>query len=451
MISLLAALAAALPAGGVAAAPPGWKAGVAKVVITPPGPMWMSGYASRDKPADGVLHDLWAKALALEDPAGNRLVLITADLIGTTRALTGAVAAHLERAHRLPRAALMFATSHTHSGPMIERNLTPMVDLPEGEAKKVREYTAALEKKLIRLADDALSALAPAALSWGNGTCGFAVNRRNNPEAGVPELRAAGALKGPVDHDVPVLRVAAPDGRLRAVVFGYACHNTVLSGYQWCGDYAGFAQIEIEKAQPGALALYFAGCGGDQNPLPRRKVELAEKYGRELADSVAAVLAGRLEPIAGAAAARFAEVDLPFERIPTADDLAEQLKNKNVYEQRRARLLTALLKADGRLSPTYPYPVQVWRPGAGPTWIALGGEVVVDYSIRLKKELGPGRTWVTAYAGDVPAYIPSARVLAEGGYEGGGAMVYYGLPSRWGGRVEELIVEKVRSIVPAGN
>ena len=87
--------------------------------------------------------------------------------------------------------------------------------------------------------------------------------------------------------------------------------------------------------------------------------------------------------------------------------------------------------------------MQVWQLGDGLTWVLLGGEVVVDYSLRLKKELGPGRTWVAAYTNDVMAYIPSLRVLNEGGYEGEGSMVYYALPTKWAPEVEELIVKEV--------
>jgi hypothetical protein len=91
--------------------------------------------------------------------------------------------------------------------------------------------------------------------------------------------------------------------------------------------------------------------------------------------------------------------------------------------------------------------VQAWQLGDGPTLAALGGEVVVDYALRLKNELGPDRTWVMGYANDVMAYIPSLRVLKEGGYEGGGAMVYYGLPTVWHPRVEEMIVAAVHEQV----
>src|SRR5207248_3060216 len=110
-------------------------------------------------------------------------------------------------------------------------------------------------------------------LAWGTGTCDFAVSRRNNKEVDVPRLRQQLALKGPDDHDVPVLRASRADGSLAAVVLGYACHCTVLDFYKFCGDYAGFAQIELETRYPGAQAMFVAGCGADQNPLPRRRLE----------------------------------------------------------------------------------------------------------------------------------------------------------------------------------
>lgn len=416
--------------------PSGWKAGVARVQITPEQPMWMSGYGGRTKPAEGTLHDLWVKALALEDPRGNRAVILAADLVGIDAGLSE----RIRRRIGLPRESVLIACSHTHTGPMVSHNLQAMFDLPAAERKKIDDYADFLESAFARAASQAAASMSLATLSWSNGTADFAVNRRNNPEKDVPALRAAGPLKGPVDHDVPVLRVERADGGLLAALFGYACHNTVLDSYQWSGDYAGFAQIEFEKAHPGATALFFSGCGADQNPLPRRKVELAAQYGTRLAVSVALALEGT-SSIEGPLVTRSATVSLPFEVPPVKEELQKRLEDKRVPERRRAEILLA----DGKLSAAYDYPIQVWRLGNGPLLVALGGEVVVDYSIRLKKELGRG-TWVAGYCNDVMAYIPSERVLKEGGYEGGGAMVYYGQPSPWKAGLEETIVSKVKEL-----
>ena len=439
---------------GCDSTPPGseWKAGSGRAVITPTELMWMQGYAARKKPAEGTLHDLWVKTLAIEDPSGRRLLLVTADLIGISKAMSDDLCGVFRRDLGLKRGAVMIATSHTHTGPVMRTNLKVMFDLSPEENAKIDRYVPFLRGKILQAARDAVAALEPATLAWGNGKATFAVNRRNNrPASKVPEWRKAGTLKGPFDHDVPVLRVGGKDGALKAVVFGYACHCTTLSSFEWSGDYAGFAQIELEKAHPGATALFFAGCGGDQNPLPRRTVELAEKYGRDLAQSVDRALEGEMRPVAGGVDFRFSFLDLKFDRLPTRKELEDRLKDKNVYQQRRAKMLLGRLDAKGSLDAEYPYPIQVWRLGKGLTWVALGGEVVVDYSLRLKRELGAGRTWVAGYCNDVMAYIPSLRVLKEGGYEGGGAMVYYGQPTVWAPEVEERIVAKVHELAAAVN
>jgi hypothetical protein len=426
--------------------PAAWKAGAAKVVITPDKLMWMSGYGSRDKPAEAKLHDLWAKAIAFEDPAGQRAVLVTMDLVGIDRGLSTAVCAELTKKYNLPRERVILSASHTHTGPVVGGNLKAMYNLDAKQEQYVAEYSAGLQAKLIRLVGEALAALAPAGLSWSTGRTTFAVNRRNNKETDVPKLRAAGKLVGPVDHDVPVLAVRRPSGKVRAVVFGYACHSTVLSFYQWSGDYPGFAQIDLEKAYPDAVALFWAGCGGDQNPLPRRTVALAAHYGKQLADAVQAECHRPMEQITGNLAAGYAEIGLPFAELPSREQIAKDALSSNHYVAGRARLLLEQIRTRKSLSNVYPYPVQAWRLGDGPELIALGGEVVVDYALRLKKELGPGRTWVMAYANDVMAYIPSLRVLQEGGYEGGGAMLYYGLPTAWSPQVEGRIVHGVHAM-----
>ena len=443
----LALLAFCLADGSAAGEEPAWKAGVAKVKITPEKLMWMSGYGNRTKPAEAKLDDLWAKALVLEDADGKRVVLVTMDLVGIARDLSQAVCAELKKKYGLSRDAVVLAVSHTHSGPVVGNNLRTMFDLDEAQQKLVDEYAATLQKNLVSVVGAALDDLAPARVEWGNGQATFAVNRRNNKEADVPKLREAGELKGPVDHDLPVLAVRDAKGELRAVVCGYACHATVLDGMQWSGDYPGYAHVALEKAHPHAVALFWAGCGADQNPVPRRKVALAEEYGKTLADGVEAVLRAPMTPLKGQLRSAYTEIDLPLAELPSRDQLVKDSMDKNRFIAIRAKMLLKKLDKEGSLAGTYPYPVQAWQLGSELTFVALGGEVVVDYSLRVKKELGRDGVWVAGYTNDVMAYIPSLRVLKEGGYEGGGAMVYYGLPTVWGPKVEELIVAAVHEQV----
>jgi neutral ceramidase len=436
----------ALGGGAVVAA--GWKAGAAKVAITPKQPMWMAGYGARMKPSEGAMHDLWAKALVLEDPDGRRSVLVTLDLCGIDRPFSAAVCEAIGRRHRIPRERIVLACSHTHSGPVIGTNLITMYPMDDAEKGKVAEYTEALDDLILDAVGRAVTSLDAATLSWESGRADFAVNRRNNNQAQAAELREKVALQGPVDHDVPVLKVAGADGAPRAIICGYACHCTVLSGYQFSGDYAGFAQVALEADYPGSVALFVAGCGADQNPLPRGTVAHAERYGEQLADAVGRVLSGPLRPVSGPMVAAYEEIALPFAEIPARGHWEEEAKSSTLPVANRAKMLLKRIDGEGKLASTYPYPVQVWRLG-DLTWVFLGGEVVVDYSLRLKRNLGSSHTWVSGYCNDVMAYIPSLRVLKEGGYEGATAMIYYGQPAPWSEAVEEDIIAEVRKLVSA--
>jgi hypothetical protein len=442
MTRLTLALACLALASPLLAADPGWKAGFGKSKITPGRPMWMSGYASRTAPAEGTETDLWAKAAVLQAADGKKFVLVTLDLVGIDRDTSQAICKRIMEKHKLPREGLALSVSHTHCGPVVGKNLRSMYFLDAANAKLVDEYTDRLPGLVLKAVDDAAAALEPVTLAYATGTAGFAVNRRENKEPEVPALREKGQLKGPNDHDVPVLAARDAKGRLKGIVFGYACHATVMSYQKWSGDYPGFAMIDLETAHPGAVAMFFAGCGADQNPLPRRAVELARGYGKQLADAVEAVLAKPMTALAPEFAAVYREINLPLHEIPSREKLIQESLGKDKYIAARAKMLLAQLDAGRDLPPAYPYPVQTWRLGKELTLAILGGEVVVDYSLRLKKELG-GTLWVMGYANDVMAYIPSARVLKEGGYEGATSMVYYGLPSVWGPRVEDLIVAEV--------
>ena len=425
------------------AAPAGWKAGVAVRVITPAEPMWMAGYASRKTPATGKEHDLTVKALALQDPSGAKSVLLTSDLVGVPRSLTEAVAAEVRKKTGLPRERLMITVSHTHCGPVIADNLSDMYAMPEAEAKKIGPYTRKLQAWMVDAIVQALTKLEDASVDVGMGTARFAVNRRRPTPKGV--INEANP-DGPVDHDVPVLRVRSA-GKVVAVVFGYACHNTTMAYDRWSGDYAGFAMLDLEAKHKGAVAMFWSGCGGDSNPLPRGKVELCKKYGKELAGAVNDALAAKMTPITGELSAKYRLVAIPLGALPTRAALVAESKSPAHAVRKRAEKLLKTLDDKGKLDDHYRhYPIQVWTLGDQVVWVALGGEVVVDYSLRLKKELPKGRTlWVTAYANDVMAYIPSRRVLKEGGYEGDSSQVYYGQPTKWAAGIEEIIVEAVKA------
>lgn len=432
----------------------GWKAGVAKAVITPDEPIWMAGYGNRTHPAEGKETELWIKIVALEDASGKRAVVLTSDTLGIPQAMYNNVCAAVMQKFEIPRSRVMLHCSHTHCGPVLRAALLDIYPLNAEESQKISAYSAGLEKTIVETIGTAIERLTPARLFAGQGQATFAVNRRNNLEPEVPQLRAQDKLKGPVDHAVPVLVVRAPDGKTnRAVVFGYACHNTTLSYYKWCGDYAGFAQMALEERHPELTAMFYSGCGADQNPLPRRTVELSKGYGKRLADAVDRVLAQPMTQLKPTLEASLELVKLNLGPEPTREELTQMAFAKPSYTQRWAARLLKQLDAGKPFFRTYPYPVQVWQLGNQQMWITLGGEVVVDYSLGFKKAYGKD-LWVAGYCNDVMAYIPSLRVLEEDvppqrssrwGYEGNRSMMVYGMPChRWKTDVEELIAASVK-------
>ena len=424
-----------------------WKAGVAKAIITPETSVWLAGYGSKRAP-DGKLHDIWMKALALEDSSGKRAVLITSDFQGVPKMMSDRVFEQLSEKYHLERSQIMFTFSHNHCGPRLGDDLIDYYPVEAEQEQLVTEYTDLMVERTVELVGNALSMLAPASLGMGDGKTTFAVNRRNNREADVPDLIEKGIpLVGPVDHNVPVLTVTRPDGKLEAVLFGYACHPTTLSFMTWCGDYPGFAQLEIEEKHPGTTAMFVNTCGGDQNPLPRREVKLCEKYGHMLAVAVEEVLAKPLNPVSSGLRTAFDLVDLPYLNVVSREELTGLLQDSNALKVRWAKRLLAKLDAGDQFPSAYPYPVHAWQLGNELLMIGMGAETVVDYALRFKAEFGEG-TWVCGYADDMISYIPSRRVWEEGGYEGGSNLYEYGRPAfRWAGDIEDRIAVTVQSLV----
>jgi neutral ceramidase len=424
-----------------------WKAGVAKAIITPEKAVWLAGYGSKRSP-DGKLHDLWMKALALEDNAGHRAVLITSDFQGVPKVMSDPVFEQLKAKFGLERTQILFTFSHNHCGPRLGDDLVDYYPIEADQVKLVNEYTELMVAKCVEMVGESLSKLAPANLQLGEGRATFAVNRRNNREPEVADLLASGTpLVGPVDHSVPVMTITRPDGRLEVILFGYACHPTTLSFLTWCGDYPGFAQLELEQNHPGATAMFVNTCGGDQNPLPRRKVELCQNYGHQLAVGVEDAMKLPLKPISGGLKTAFELVDLAYLKVATRTELQSYQQENNAIKARWATRMLQKLDAGETFPAAYPYPVHAWQLGKEMLVVGMGAETVVDYALRFKSEFGTG-TWVCGYADDMISYIPSRRVWDEGGYEGGSNLFEYGRPAlRWKGDIEDRIAATVQKLV----
>lgn len=434
-----------------------WKIGVARSNITPTNNLWMSGYASRKHPANGKLTDLWLKVLALEDDGHHRAVIITTDLIAIRGPLYKNCIPRLQAHYGLKPEQILLTASHTHCGPWLPNQPGTLSSLDPDERRLIEQYADHLADQVVETTGKALAELRPALVVTMQGNAGFAANRRNDPEPERQKRIQKQTLVGPVEHSVPVLAAYEPDGKLYAVLFGYACHNTTLTGKccQYCGDYAGFAQEELERSHPGATALFFQGCAGDQDPVIRGNVDLARRYGNMLAAAVEECLLVPSKPLPSKLKTTMETIPLDFGSAPTKAELISLTNNPTGYIRRWAVGVLSDINAGRTLRRNYKYPIQIWCFGGRQILVTLGGEPVVDYALKFKRMLG-SQTWVAGYANEVMCYIPSLRVLNEDkpplaskywGYEGSQAMIVMGLPAwRWGDDVEELITASVQRL-----
>jgi hypothetical protein len=429
-----------------------WKAGAARVDTTPRDPVWMSGYASRSSPSQGVAHPLSAKALALADGRGNTVVMVTADIIAFNRDFTNRVCERVKARHGLPRENIVLFASHCHSGPTLGDSLERFksgTEVRAGAQNNV-DYTLALETKIVELIGEALGKMEPARLSYGVGRAHFALNRREPTETGI---KLGKNPSGPSDETVPVVQVQTAAGKPLAVVFGYACHNTTHrpAMMQIDPDYAGYAQDGIEADNPGAVALFVTGCAGDADPHPYGTLDLARQHGRALADAVALLLARPLllTRLSGPLRTAYTETTIHFAGPTDRASYEKLLNDRNSGRRRHAQRMIETIDEGKPIRTSAPYAEQAFALGDQLTLLALSGEVVVDYAIRLQRERGgPGKSlWVAAYANDVVGYIPSVRVLKEGGYEAGEAFFASTWPTPLEGDIESIVVDTAHALI----
>ncbi len=425
-----------------------YSVGAASINITPAYPVLMNGFYNRTNESTGVLQPIFAKALAIGTDAEGPAILISADNCGLPSQIHEILSKRLAK-KGITSDKLAICVSHSHSAPRLNGNLNNMFgkDVPPEQQAHVDRYTAEFINKLEKAALAALKNRQSARLSWGKTTVGFAMNRR--------------VSNGPVDHDLPVLKVTSKSGKNIAVLINYACHCTTLhaDNMKISGDWAGHAQEELERVFPGAIAMTVIGCGAECNPASmvntnaEVKLALAKEYGQTIGDAVRKLttttsLYEKLE-------CRSKQIQLPLAGLPTRQEWETLVK---VNEQPQGLPQTAyharknLARLDrGETLPTeVPYILQTWNFGKELAFVFLAGEVVGDYSLRLKKEFDQERLWVTAYANDVPCYIPSRRVWKQHGYETETSMVYYDWPTRLAESTEDTVIGAVHELMPSG-
>jgi hypothetical protein len=431
-----------------------YKAGAAKVCITPEEPLWLAGYASRTTPASGKLSELYASAVALDDEHGARFVIVSVDLIAVTPAITLPIAAAARQRFGLEREQLLLTATHTHYGPEFRSDKALFFKIPEDYATKLPGVAERIVASIVQAIELALQRLEPARIFVRETTVDFAHNRRRH---GV--VAGAPSKEDIVDHDLPILDCVSESAKHIAVVFGYACHNTTIppDDGRYCGDWAGFAKEQLERLFPGTTALYVPGAGADQDPEPNGSIELSCQYGREMADAVELALSGPGIELSGSIHTAYANVPLPLRPV-TRELISAMQASDDPPKQVKARFLQEALERGDTLITSYSAPLQIVRLGSECLLIGLSGEPVVDWSHKLKRGLQsidssllparrPAMVWVAGYCNDMFGYLPTQRVQAEGGYEGGRANLWSWIPAPFTDEVEDRISLAVQRLV----
>jgi hypothetical protein len=433
---LIASLSMGLPLLGRAEEE--YSIGVGKADITPEYPIRLNGFGFRRDESQGITQRIWAKALAIRYRDEAPILLLAIDSLGVRSTLVDEVVRRLNAKTPIPREHVALTYTHSHTTPKVSgvcENIFSM-PIPEPHQAHIDQYTRELTDAIERAALEALGSMRPGQLAWGVGRHALAQNRRTPG--------------GPVDHALPVLVVRDADGTLRAIYFSYACHCVTLSHNQISGDWAGYTQEAVENDHPGCLALASIGAGSDSNPasgVVGDRVEVAVAQGAEMAAEINRVLAQPLQPITGSIVAQLNTIQLPLNDLPTREQWVARA-TADSPEGYNAKTQLARLDRGEELLKAVDYPIQTFAFGDRLLMVFLAGEVCVDYSLRIKSEFDSDRLWVNAYSNDFACYVPSERLVREGGYGGGAETPYFALPTTLKAGLEQLIMDEVRRQAP---
>ncbi len=349
-----------------------FRAGVARVEITPPVGHAMGGYSDRKGNATGTHDPLYATVLVLESN-GNSIALVTADLRSFVSTRVGEAAKQ-----KFGVATTIISSSHTHSGPLTWEARTP--------------WYAQAEDKMIDAIGQAKSAMFPATLEFASGHVYLGFNRRKvvDGKATMWWRNADKLPSHPVDPTVNVLLVKQGSAT-RAVLVNYACHPSVLgpTNLEYSADYPGAMKSYVESQVAGARCLFINGGAGDINPYRDKDPDgfrAMEEMGQALGKSVVATIA-KAKPVTG--------------------DL---------------RTLSEVLDVKNRWKPEEKVRIG-WTAGAignALCFAALPGEPFVDHQITFRERTECRNSMLFGYSysagGDWAGYIPTILASVEGGY-----------------------------------
>jgi hypothetical protein len=386
-----------------------FKAGVAKVDITPPMGVKMWGYFDRVKGAEGTLDPLYARVLVLE-VGEKRLALVDLDLGRTFGP------ASLERLRAAARQSsgisyTLVQATHTHAGPVI------MDEYPSGPPA----WETADIDKIGKAIEEAHAHVVEAQLGTGYGATYIGYNRRRvNPDGTVTMFwtNPTHVATAPVDPTVSVLRVDTAEGKPLAVLVNYSCHAVSFGpdNLQYSADFPGVMTKTVEQAfgpNP-PLCFFDQGAPGDINvfdaavPLQENAIAKRDWAGRHLGEEAARVAKAIHTQAAAQPSLDFVEDVMPFHLRWNLE------KYKHV--------LIAALGADfvknfsPQIRENWQLPVATVLINKSIAVMTMPGEPFVDFQINWRDRCPVPDAFFLGYANGYNGYFPTLRAASEGGY-----------------------------------
>lgn len=442
------------------------KFAVAKQTMTPDKPVFLAGFGARTHKSEGVLDGLYVKTVLLS--ANRNLLIVAFDALGADRGFVQGIKEALRERFGFAEAEVLLQFSHTHASlhltgekPEWRRGNyslgqddwptdSSMIDYTEDVA-----YYRDLREKIVEMTEQCFAELRPGRLELATGRSAAAVSRRLMTSSG---LQFAPAPEAEIDDSLSVLTLTDDGGRLEAVLFSVGCHPTSMGpdNYRLSSEFVGHACRRLEEAYPQATAVFLQGCAADLKPRhsadeARFKSCTSEEMqaaGDELAGEVADVLRqGTFAVLDGPFRAELSDLELSVGE--TDEPMMQSLLAGEKGEfYRRAALRTVEAERRGVVRTKLPLYVQVWELSPGAAIVALESEIPTGYALRLRRDHPERSLVVLGYSNGVYSYIPTRRILEEGGYEADHPFTI-GFKSRFAWETEERIVGEIRRLLEA--
>lgn len=411
------------------------------VAITPDDPTQMGGYLPRIALSIGTHRDLFCRILVIEEGPTTAIIL-SLDLVGLHRSFVDELRVDLAARYGLPTESLLVHCTHTHSGPStfpFPAFLSPVDD----------GYLARLQATISDAVDKTLNATEDGTAYAYRGTTYIGMNRRRVDH---DRISLAPSPKGPVDRTLNVLEIRDRSGITRVIAFGCGCHPTVLGprNLLFSPDYPGAACEALECRFPHAMAMFVSGAGGDVNPaviatddgkFGSGSLRNVEFIGTVLSNDVAQAMACEASPVRGSLGVRTESVNLPVAPAANADIL-EWAKGQPDSVQRYAQSLVSRRDAPEQAE------VYVALVSLGRDWALLGieAELCAELAAPLRAAVRATHVFVAAFTNGILGYLPTRRVLSEGGYEADAGFISYGVAWRFADSAPDTLCNAVRRL-----